>query len=858
MKKLMIILLIWINFSFASNYYVDKNASGQNNGTTWANAWQSFSAINWNTIQPGDIIYISGGTDSTVYYQRLVIGKSGTPGNYITIRNSYDTGHNGKVIIEDPNTNSFDGCIYLSNRDYIYIKGIETRKGIRACYLYTLCDYVTIDSCIFRNWYPNGSTGGLKIEGNDNFPDALNCTNIEIKNCIIESLPHYDLNSTDALYGQGVHKLKIHNNFIHQRNQSTNNMHVDCIQLYRTADVRIWNNVCIVDSGVTGHGMILGVESRANQIDTMIVYNNYIYAGGHLLPGGDPYINAGYCRWYGQNDHPLSYWIHNTLVTANGGESPLVMEYMPYFKNNIIVQLGTNGKNPANFGGQALATVTSTDTAWCGSCNPPLLVEQCSNNLLWREWAGISFTGQFSGNGNTGTPSGWTGWLNYGGTGVNANPLFVNNVRERNGYIIGSNSPAINAGQNLQSFIESKGLPWTDIDGNLRDSSPDVGAYQFSSGNGTTFSLSVQITHGANFVSVPGINPDGMGVNTWWAYRDMSTEVFSYSNGYQPVTTMTPGIGYWMKNSGSRIYNTGDEWPATGILKVAHNPINGISGWNLIGGYESIVSSANVTTNPPGLRTGLIYKYYGGYQPSSTMNPGFGYWIKLSGAGQIIIPETLAKGEGQNDFFPDDWGRIIITDAEGASYTLYSVKGEVNLSQYELPPVLDEDLYDFRFSSGRIAEDLENGEHTIQMRGIKYPIKVKVENLIITLQDDTGKKINVVLRNEEDVLINDNSIDKLRVVHSKHLIPFEYLLEQNFPNPFNPSTVIKFSLPEETNVTLKIYNLLGEKITELVNDKLEAGNYSYTWNAQSSASGVYFYELRTEKFVSFKKMILLQ
>jgi hypothetical protein len=474
--------LIW-NFTtiYASNYYVDKNANGNNNGTSWANAWQSFSAINWNSIQPGDIIYVSGGSDSTVYYERLVIGKSGTASNYITIRNSYAAGHNGKVIIEDPNTNTFDGCIYLSNRDWVYIKGIETRKGIRACYLYTMCDYVTIDSCSFRNWYPNTSSGGIKIEGNDNFPDALNCTNITIKNCMIESLPLYDLNSTDCLYAQGVLKLRINNNYIHQRNQSTNNMHVDCIQLYRTADVKIWNNVCIVDSGVLGDGMILGVESRVNHQDTMIVYNNYIYAGGHLLPGGDPNINAGYCKWYGYNEHPLSYWINNTIVTTNGGESPLVMEYMPYFKNNIIVQFGTNGQNPDIYGGTALETVTSTNSTWCPSCNPPCLVEQCNNNLMWREWGNISFVGQFSGNGNTGTPTGWSDWVNYGGTGVNANPLFVNNVRESTGYVISSNSPAINAGANLQAFIESKGLPWTDLEGRPRDSSPTLGAYEYGS-----------------------------------------------------------------------------------------------------------------------------------------------------------------------------------------------------------------------------------------------------------------------------------------------------------------------------------------------------------------------------------------
>lgn len=465
---------------YASNYYyVDKNATGKNNGTSWEDAWESFSDIKWSSIQPGNIIYISGGKDSIIYYEQLIIGASGTPGNYVTLRNSYEAGHNGKVIIEDPKIESFDGCIYISNQDWVYIKGIETRNGIRSCYLYTLCDFVVIDSCIFRNWYPNGSTGGLKIEGNDNFPDGLNCTNIEIKHCIIESLPLYNSNSTDALYAQGVHKLRIHNNFIHQRNQSSNNMHVDCIQLYRTADVRIWNNVCIVDSGVTGHGMILGVESRAGQIDTMIVYNNYIYAGGHLLPGGNPYINAGYCRWYGYNYHPLSYWINNTIVTANGGESPLVMEYMAFFKNNIIAQYGTNRRDPNVYGGQALATITSTEFGWCENCNPPCYVDSCTNNLIWREWGDVSFSGSWRGKRTTGTPSGWSDWVNtFGGTGINSNPLFSNPLASNNGYILKHSSPASNAGSDLQWFIESKGLEWRDINGTPRDSSPTIGVYE--------------------------------------------------------------------------------------------------------------------------------------------------------------------------------------------------------------------------------------------------------------------------------------------------------------------------------------------------------------------------------------------
>ena len=82
---------------------------------------------------------------------------------------------------------------------------------------------------------------------------------------------------------------------------------------------------------------------------------------------------------------------------------------------------------------------------------------------------------------------------------------------------------------------------------------------------------------------------------------------------------------------------------------------------------------------------------------------------------------------------------------------------------------------------------------------------------------------------------------------------------QNYPNPFNPNTVIEFSLPENvSNVRLSIYNALGEKVAELINTELVAGKYSYQWNAQNEATGIYIYELRTDNFVSVKKMILVK
>ncbi len=89
-------------------------------------------------------------------------------------------------------------------------------------------------------------------------------------------------------------------------------------------------------------------------------------------------------------------------------------------------------------------------------------------------------------------------------------------------------------------------------------------------------------------------------------------------------------------------------------------------------------------------------------------------------------------------------------------------------------------------------------------------------------------------------------------------IPDDYSLSQNFPNPFNPSTNINFSIPQTTFVSLEVFNTLGEKIDVLVSKELRAGSYNFDWNAEGIESGVYFYKLQAGNFVETKKMILLR
>jgi len=80
----------------------------------------------------------------------------------------------------------------------------------------------------------------------------------------------------------------------------------------------------------------------------------------------------------------------------------------------------------------------------------------------------------------------------------------------------------------------------------------------------------------------------------------------------------------------------------------------------------------------------------------------------------------------------------------------------------------------------------------------------------------------------------------------------------NFPNPFNPETKITFEISEPANVKLKIYNSLGQMVVELINDKLNTGNYFVRWNAKNYSSGIYFYELETENYRKIERMMLIK
>lgn len=102
------------------------------------------------------------------------------------------------------------------------------------------------------------------------------------------------------------------------------------------------------------------------------------------------------------------------------------------------------------------------------------------------------------------------------------------------------------------------------------------------------------------------------------------------------------------------------------------------------------------------------------------------------------------------------------------------------------------------------------------------------------------------------------NLELVGISNGNNGIPKQFELKQNFPNPFNPNTLISFSIQKSGKVTLEVFNVSGRKIASLIDEEIEAGNYSYDFNASNLSSGVYFYKLTADGFIDTKKMILVK
>ncbi|KAA3617498.1 MAG: T9SS C-terminal target domain-containing protein [Calditrichaeota bacterium] len=157
--------------------------------------------------------------------------------------------------------------------------------------------------------------------------------------------------------------------------------------------------------------------------------------------------------------------------------------------------------------------------------------------------------------------------------------------------------------------------------------------------------------------------------------------------------------------------------------------------------------------------------------------------------------------------------------------------------------------YSGKSESGVLLETQDGGKNwTALAEGLSAPLTA------IHFKDGFGWAVGgngLVLRTDDGV----NWIDQ----RTNKIYANSFSLSQNYPNPFNPVTTIEYKLPKSSKVNLSIYNLLGQKVATLVNEKQVAGNYKVDWNSLGSSSGVYFYKIETDNgYTKTRKLVVLK
>lgn len=331
-----------------TNHYVDKNASGGNNGISWTNAWQSFADIDWSAISAGDILYISGGSDSTTYNETLVVlAENGVVGGRITITKGVDTGHNGKVIIDAQNTRSL--CVDFDRNgsgvgDYVTLSYMTFKnpssysvraEGRSGSYQLT---GVTLDNITYEN---AGRTGVRSVYNDDftisNFTYSTvsntgsqtdgvvmtYCNDFLMENCNIT------INNSGTSHNDGFQKFKgygytngiVRNNYFDLNN--TDQVHSQGIfgeEFEGTWSV--YNNV------VDGHADVKALINFKLIGDnaTVNVYNNTIISGDN--------VNGIVVRFIGESSVTVNFKNNIVVVTSASGN--------PLYTNNTTVNRDYN------------------------------------------------------------------------------------------------------------------------------------------------------------------------------------------------------------------------------------------------------------------------------------------------------------------------------------------------------------------------------------------------------------------------------------------------------------------------------------------------------------------------------------
>ncbi|HEV8539175.1 MAG TPA: S8 family serine peptidase, partial [Bacteroidota bacterium] len=259
-------------------------------------------------------------------------------------------------------------------------------------------------------------------------------------------------------------------------------------------------------------------------------------------------------------------------------------------------------------------------------------------------------------------------------------------------------------------------------------------------------------------------------------------------------------------------------------------PVN--EGWNLLSLPLTVSNQEKQSLYPSA--TSSAFKYQGSYRQIDTILNGFGYWLKFNANQNVLLdgePRTLDTLE-----VATGWNMIGSISYPVAVTGIASNPGGLVTSQF------------FDYLNGYETSDTIFPHHG-------YWVKVAGNGQLVLASSGTfpsGSRIFIAPTSEMPPDPPGESIA------TSPTAPARFELYQNFPNPFNPLTVIRYQLPVISHVTLKVYDVLGREVATIVSEELKPGVYTRGWDASGMASGAYYYRLTAGRLVETKILLLVK
>ena len=364
---------------------------------------------------------------------------------------------------------------------------------------------------------------------------------------------------------------------------------------------------------------------------------------------------------------------------------------------------------------------------------------------------------------------------------------------------------------------------------------------------------------GTSWISLNGAGSDRLNSvyfidsNTGWIVGN-NGKIFKTTNGGTSWSTQISGVT-------DPLYSVCFINSSTGWISGEDNTIlkttNGGSNWIFLQGvFPKSVESIYFTDENNGCAAGIDYNgsnYFGVI--IKTTDGGTNWTNQWSGNWLLSMHFTdsnngWAVGSGII-LKTTDGGTNWSPQISGTSYQLYSVHFSDSNFGWAVG-------YDGNASSGIILNTSDGGinwnPNTVGADTVLYSVQFADLNNGWAVGDN-GAILHTT--NGGVSFVEEEHIDE---------VPTEFILSQNYPNPFNPSTKIRYSIPQSSNVIIRVFDILGNEIETLVNEEKRVGTYEITWYAEDLPSGIYFFKIQGNNpstgsgrgFVETKKMILLK